>query len=61
MSLFLAEDLTEGVAQPEDDEVIYLRMVPLKTAVRMVMRGVISDAKTISGVLWLAQQSKVQK
>ena len=61
MSLFLAEDLTAGVAQPEDDEVIYKRMVPLKTAVQMVMRGFISDAKTISGVLWLAQQKKMQK
>jgi ADP-ribose pyrophosphatase len=61
MSLFLAEGLTAGVAQPEDDEVIYNRLVPLSTAVHMVMRGHIKDAKTISGVLWLAQQRKVQK
>jgi ADP-ribose pyrophosphatase len=61
MSLFLAEELTAGIATPEDDEVIYKRLVPLSTAVQMVMRGVICDAKTISGVLWLAQQRKVQK
>jgi hypothetical protein len=27
----------------------------------MVMAGRIEDAKTISGVLWLAQQSKTRK
>ena len=58
MSIFLAEELTAGPARPEDDEVIYKRMVPLSTAVKMVMKGTIRDAKTISGVLWLSQQRK---
>ena len=53
MSVFLATGLRAGEAQPEDDEVIYKRMVPLPTAVRMVLRGTIQDAKTISSVLWL--------
>jgi ADP-ribose pyrophosphatase len=53
MSVFLATGLRKGVAQPEDDEVIYLRLVPLPTAVRMVTAGTIRDAKTISSVLWL--------
>jgi ADP-ribose pyrophosphatase len=61
MSLFLAEDLTEGEAEPEDDEVIHIEMVPLAKAVKMVIGGKICDAKTISGVLWLAQQRKVSK
>lgn len=61
MSIFLAEGLTAGEAQPEDDEVIYKKLVPLKTAVQMVMNGKIRDAKTISGVLWLAQQRKKKK
>jgi ADP-ribose pyrophosphatase len=61
MSLFLAEDLTEGEAEPEDDEVIHIEMVPLAKAVKMVIGGKICDAKTISGVLWLAQQRKVPK
>ena len=55
MNLFLARGLRPGPAQPEADEVIHLRMVPLSAAVRMVMRGTIKDAKTISGVLWLNQ------
>jgi ADP-ribose pyrophosphatase len=53
MSVFLATGLRAGEAQPEEDEIIYKRMVPLPTAVRMVLSGTIRDAKTISSVLWL--------
>jgi ADP-ribose pyrophosphatase len=53
MSVFLATGLRAGKAQPEADEIIYKRMVPLGTAVNMVLRGTIRDAKTISSVLWL--------
>lgn len=55
MNLYLARGLRAGPAQPEPDEVIQVRMVPLSDAVRMVMRGTIKDGKTIAGVLWLAQ------
>jgi ADP-ribose diphosphatase len=61
MSIFLATGLREGTAQPEDDEVITVRFLPLAEATRMVMNGTVRDAKTISGVLWLAQQQKSQK
>jgi ADP-ribose pyrophosphatase len=54
MTVFWARDLTPGPAQPEADEVIEQRMVPLSKAVHMVLRGTIRDAKTISSVLWLA-------
>ena len=53
MAVFLATGLRAGEAQPEADEVIQLRMVPLPDAVRMVIAGTIRDAKTISSVLWL--------
>ena len=56
MSVYLATGLRKGIAQPEDDEVIFLRLVPLPTLVRMVMAGTIRDAKTISSVLWLQCQ-----
>jgi ADP-ribose diphosphatase len=56
MSLYLARDLSRGTAQPEDDEVIEISLVPLPKAVSMVMNGTIQDAKTISGVLWLQCQ-----
>jgi ADP-ribose pyrophosphatase len=54
MTLFWARGLKAGAAQPEADEVIEQRLVPLSEAIRMVRNGSIRDAKTISGVLWLA-------
>lgn len=53
MSLYLARDLKLGTAQPEDDEVIEISLVPLRRAVSMVIDGTIQDAKTVAGVLWL--------
>jgi ADP-ribose pyrophosphatase len=53
MSVYLATGLRAGEAQPEEDEVIYKRMLPLPAAVRMVINGTVRDAKTISSVLWL--------
>ena len=53
MSVYLATGLRAGTAQPEEDEIIYKRLVPLPAAVRMVTGGTIRDAKTISSVLWL--------
>jgi len=53
MAVFLATGLQTGVAEPEEDEIILKRMVPLPAAVRMVLKGTIRDAKTISSVLWL--------
>jgi ADP-ribose pyrophosphatase len=61
MNLYLARGLRAGPAQPEPDEVIQVRMVPLSDAVRMVMRGTIKDGKTIAGVLWLAQSREGSK
>jgi ADP-ribose diphosphatase len=56
MAIYLATGLLAGTAQPEADEVIEIRFMPLSTAVRMVMDGKIHDAKTIAGVLWLNYQ-----
>jgi len=58
MAVYLATGLRAGTAQPEEDEVIYKRMVPLHTAVNMVLRGTIRDAKTIASVLWLDHTSR---
>jgi ADP-ribose pyrophosphatase len=56
MSIYLATGLRAGTAQPEADEVILSRLIPLSTAIRMVLKGTIRDAKTISSVLWLDHQ-----
>ena len=56
MSVFLAIGIRPGKAQPEADEVISHRLLPLPDAVRMVLNGTIRDAKTISSLLWLDHQ-----
>jgi ADP-ribose pyrophosphatase len=58
MDIYSAHELRQGKAQPEADEVIRIRLVPLSTAVGMVMKGTIRDAKTIAGVLWLNQTQR---
>lgn len=58
MSIYLATELIQGNAEPEEDEVIEIRFFPLKKAVSMVIQGGIQDAKTIAGVLWLDEQSR---
>ena len=60
MSVYMATGLRAGKAQPEDDEVIHKRMVPLSKAVRMVLNGRIRDAKTISSVLWLDHEIRAK-
>ncbi len=53
MAVYMATGLRQGEAEPEEDEIIHHRMVPLPRAVKMVLNGTIRDAKTISSVLWL--------
>jgi len=54
MSIYLARGLRAGIAQPEADEKIAIRFFPLSRIERMARRGIIRDAKTIAGILWLA-------
>ncbi len=56
MSIYLAQGLRAGVAQPEKDERIAIRFFPMSNALQMVRRGVIRDAKTISGLLWFLRE-----
>ncbi len=53
MSIYLATGLRMGKAHPEEDENIETRMLPVASALRMVLNGTIRDAKTISSILWL--------
>ncbi len=61
MSIYFARDLRAGEAQPEPDEVIEVRFFPLRSALDMVLRGVIKDAKTISGTLWLSHWASLRE
>ncbi len=51
MTILLAEGLTLGEAEPEDDEKIELHMTPLSEVMRLIHAGKIQDGKTLIGVL----------
>lgn len=55
MTVYLAQGLKAGEAQPEEDERIETRFFPISEAQQMALHGRIRDAKTITGILWLAQ------
>ena len=51
MTIFLAEDLTEGKATPMDDEQIEARWFKRKELAKMIENGEIEDGKTLIGFL----------
>jgi len=52
MTVYLAQGLRAGRAQPEADELISARFFPLAAAVRMATRGTIRDGKTLAALFW---------
>jgi ADP-ribose pyrophosphatase len=61
MTIYLANGLKAGKAQPEADEKIAVRFFGLSEAKRMALQGRICDAKTIAGILWLAQMPRATR
>ena len=51
---FLATDLTQGQAQPEDTEDLQVRRVPVEDAIEMVISGEINDSFTVMAFQRLA-------
>lgn len=49
--LYLATGLSYGTAQPEETEQLRLRKLPLREAYEMVLRGEITDAMSVAGLL----------
>src|SRR5437016_8082275 len=58
MHVFLAEGLTTGTAQPEEDELISVHFFPLQQAVQMAVSGKIIDGKSIASLLWLENRMR---
>ena len=50
MEIYLATDLIEGEAQPEDDEKIEILRIRLSELLKMRNEGLIHDGKTIIGI-----------
>ncbi|MGA9882903.1 MAG: NUDIX hydrolase [Candidatus Acidiferrales bacterium] len=61
MDIYLAEGLTKGKAQPEDDEKISQKIVTLTEAERWIREAKICDAKTIAGILYYARFVRVAR
>lgn len=61
--IYLAEDLEETAASPDGTEVLQLKRVPLRDAVRMATGGEIVDAVSVIGILlaerWLASHGRL--
>ena len=49
--IFLAEELTTGIPDFEETEKLEIRKLPIREALDMVMRGEITDAMSIAGLL----------
>jgi ADP-ribose pyrophosphatase len=61
MQVFLAEDLTAGLAQPEEDESFELQFVPMGELLRLVGEGKILDGKTLISVMYYARMGGKKK
>lgn len=58
--IFLAEELTQGNAEPEETEAdLKIRKLPLQRAIDMVMNGEITDSMSVAGLLKLARLKKI--
>jgi ADP-ribose pyrophosphatase len=61
MTIYLARGLRAGIAQPETDERIAVKFLGLTEAKKMALHGRIQDAKTICGILWLAEMAHLAR
>jgi ADP-ribose pyrophosphatase len=55
MQIYLARDIREGIALPEDDEQIEIVRMPLSQALSLVASNKIHDGKTLIGLSLLAE------
>ena len=53
--LYIAEELTQDQAEPEDTEDLQVWKLPLKEAVEMVMRSEITDSLSVAAILMTAR------
>ena len=51
MQVFLAEDLTRGRSEPEDDESIDVAAIPLSKILKLIEKGKILDGKTLVSIM----------
>ncbi len=59
MEIYLATGIVAGKAEPEEDEVIQVRLVPLSQMVELCLAGKIMDGKTLIGVMLYAEHRRL--
>ncbi len=55
---FLAEGMTMEGHQRDDEEFLETLSIPLEQAYEWIRRGIINDAKTVAGLLWLKSMGR---
>lgn len=58
--VYLAQQLTQGRASPDDSEQLKLKHLPLTEAIEMVLRGEITDAISVAGLLRIQQWLEIR-
>lgn len=61
MQVYLAEELTAGTAQPEEDETLEIYPLPLSQVKALIAQGKILDGKTLIGVSLYRQLRAARK
>jgi ADP-ribose pyrophosphatase len=56
MQVYLAEGLTCGISEPDEDEYIEHKLIPLSQALKWIETGKIIDAKSIIAILMYARR-----
>lgn len=60
--IYVAQDLQQGVASPEETEDLAIRKLPFEEAYQMVLDGTITDSMSVAGILrtkLLIQEGKI--
>lgn len=58
MEIYLATGIVAGEAEPEEDEKLEIRLMPLSEVVGMALAGKIHDGKTLVGTLLYAEERR---
>jgi len=61
MTVFIAEGLTTGTAQPEYDEQIDIELIPLSKLLSMIDEGKVHDGKTLISVMLYDRLLRTEK
>lgn len=59
--IYLAENLTAGQQETDDDEFVNVVKMPFADALAKVKNGEIFDAKTVAAILYFANEAKVRR